>query len=268
MRIVQISDCHIVEPGALVADRVDSAAGLAAALDATRRFEPDLIVATGDLVNDARAAQYDHLEQLLAAAPAPVIPLPGNHDDRTELRRRFPTVLPRGGADEPIDHVLDTGGLRLVFVDTHDPGRNGGAFRPSQAAWLEARLGEAPDRPTIVFQHHPPFATGITFMDQEAFDGAGLEAEVIRRHPQVEQVACGHVHRVVQHRFAGTIATVWPSTAVALALDLGSELPTYCGEAPGFAVHDWVPGLGLRSHWQPTGPTDRWTPAWAMASAD
>jgi UDP-2,3-diacylglucosamine pyrophosphatase LpxH len=43
---------------------------------------------------------------------------------------------------------------------------------------------------------------------------------VLRRHPHVEGVVCGHIHRTIVRRFAGTVATVCPSTAHQVALDL------------------------------------------------
>lgn len=264
MLIAQISDCHIVEPGAVVADRIDPVPALRSALASLARFEVDLIVATGDLVNDGRPAQYDVLMEVLADASAPVIPLPGNHDDRGELRRRFAAVLPPGGPDDPIDHVHDIGELRLVFLDTQIPGSNPGAFRPAQAEWLERRLSDDPDRPTIVFQHHPPFATGVRFMDRDAFTGGDLEAEVIRRHPQVELVSCGHIHRLVQRRFAGTVAGTWPATSVTIDLELVEPQVAYTTEPPGFALHHWEADDGLRSHWHPSGVFESWTPAWAL----
>jgi 3',5'-cyclic AMP phosphodiesterase CpdA len=262
--IVQISDCHIVEPGRLVADRVDPAPPLIAAFEQIAELSPSLIVATGDLVNEGRPAQYDRLQELLSGAQAPVIPLPGNHDDRTELRRRFAAVLPSGGPDDPIDHVVDHGELRLIMLDTQVPGSIAGRFGQAQAEWLDQRLTEGRDRPTIIFQHHPPFATGIRFMDREAFVGGDLEAEVLRRHDHVELVSCGHVHRLVQRRFGGTIACTWPSTAVALGLGVLDDTVQYSTEPTGFVVHEWEPGAGLRSHLQPVGTFDRWTPEWAL----
>ncbi len=47
---------------------------------------PAAVVMTGDLVNDARPDEYAALADLLAPLDAPVLPLPGNHDDRALLR--------------------------------------------------------------------------------------------------------------------------------------------------------------------------------------
>lgn len=271
MLIVQITDCHVVESGRLVADRVDSAAGLRAAIAQIDELpmRPDLVVATGDLVNDGRPEQYDRLEELLEELDSPFVPLPGNHDDRSQLRRRF-AGLPPGDADQPIDHVLDLdvagGTVRSLFLDTQIPGAVGGRLTTEQCDWIDRVLAAQPDRPTIVFQHHPPFATGIDVMDRDGFDGAGRYEEVIARHPQVQVVSCGHLHRAIHRRFGNTVACTWPSTSAQLDLGLGAELIRYTTEPAGIAVHHWSPSDGLRSHLQPVGDFDRWTPQWALDS--
>ena len=60
---------------------------------------PDLVVATGDLVDAGSAAEYGHLRRLLAPLDLPLFLLPGNHDSRDELARAFPdhAYLPRDG---------------------------------------------------------------------------------------------------------------------------------------------------------------------------
>lgn len=261
--IAQITDCHVVTPGERVADRVDSAAALARAVEQLEALptRPDLVVATGDLVNDGRADQYDVFESIVAQLTLPLVTVPGNHDDRTELRRRF--ELPPGGPEDPIDHLRDLGPLRLVFLDTLVPGRIGGAITVAQVEWLDAVLAEAPDRPTIVFQHHPPFTTGIGFMDAERFEGAEAYAALLARHPQVELVSSGHLHRTIVHRFGGTVACTWPSTCVALDLALGDAPVRYTTEPSGFVLHAWAPDVGVRSHLVPVGDHARWTPSWA-----
>lgn len=265
MLVAQITDCHVGAPGELVADRVDAAAALRQVVARINALPapPALVVATGDLVDDERADQYDRFQEIVDELTVPLLPVPGNHDDRRELRRRFPDVLPEGGPDDPIDHVVDLGHLRIVCLDTQVPGRVGGAITASQVAWLDGILAAAPDRPTIVFQHHPPFETGIGFMDREAFVGGDAYAEMLVRHRHVELVSCGHLHRTIVHRFGGTVACTWPSTCVTLDLGLGDAPIRYTDEPSGFVLHQWEPASGLRSHLVPVGEHQRWTPSWA-----
>ncbi|HSJ92313.1 MAG TPA: phosphodiesterase [Ilumatobacter sp.] len=266
MLIAQITDCHVVEPGELVADRVDSGEALERAVRQINGLPtpPALVVATGDLVNDGRPEQYDRFQAIVAELTVPLIPVPGNHDDRDELRARYPTLLPAGEADQPIDHVLDLGPLRLVFVDTQVPGSVAGAITPAQVGWLDEVLSDAPDRPTVVFQHHPPFATGIGFMDREAFTGARGYGTMLAHHPQVELVSCGHLHRSIIRRFGGTVACTWPSTSAQLELGLGDAPIRYTDEPAAFALHVHDDAHGVRSHLQTIGDIARWTPSWAI----
>jgi Icc protein len=264
MLIAQITDCHIVEPGSLVADRIDPSVGLLAAIELINGLDPlpDLVLATGDLVNDGARAQYDQLMVLLAALSVPVLAIPGNHDVRTELRERFPS-LPSGGADDPVDYVVDEHPVRLIGLDTTIPGRNDGQVTAVQMHWLDDQLSAEPERPTVIFQHHPPFRSGIPWMDRDnGFAGSELEADVLRRHSQVEAVVCGHLHRAVHRRFGGTVASSWPSTAVQLSLDLGDGSPRYSDEPSAIALHEYRDG-SLNSHVVPVVTADRWTPSWA-----
>jgi 3',5'-cyclic AMP phosphodiesterase CpdA len=265
MFIVQLSDCHIVDPGEPFADRVDSAAGLRDAVATIGRLpiRPDLVIGTGDLVNDGTASQYDHLAELLADLDVPFVPLPGNHDDRAELRRRY-AVLPGGGPDEPLDFVIDEHPVRIVALDTTIPGRHDGRLTDAQCAWLDERLAAAPDHPTVVAQHHPPVSSGVVSMDESCgFDGGDREEVVIGRHPQVEALVSGHLHRSFQRRFAGTIAVTAPSTASQLALGIDGAPTRYTSEPTGFLLHHWRTGIGLTSHVVPVGAFASWSPSWA-----
>lgn len=265
MLIAQLSDCHIVDPGDPFADRVDSAAGLRAAVDTINALDPqpDLVIGTGDLVNDGTASQYDHLVEVLAALRAPFVPLPGNHDDRAELRRRYPEVLPPGGLADPIDVVVEHDDVAVIALDTTIPGSHEGTLSQGQLDWLDGRL-TAVDRPVVIAQHHPPVRSGVGHMDAVCgFDRGREEADVIVRHPHVEAVVSGHLHRSFSCRYAGTIAVVCPSTASQLALELGGGETRYTEEPTGFLLHHWREGVGLVSHVVPNGVHESWSPGWA-----
>ena len=73
-------------------------------------------------------------------------------------------------------------------------------------------------------------------------------AEVIARHPQVERLISGHIHRPITARFAGTVATTCPSTAHQIALDLAPDArDAFVMEPPAFQLHRWD-GRALVTH--------------------
>ena len=267
MLIAQISDCHIVDPGEMFAERTDSANGLHRAIETLLGLPslPDLVLLTGDLVNDGTSSQYDRLLDLLRPlAGIPLLPIPGNHDDRGELRDRFPTTLPAGRADDPLDLVYDIGPVRVIALDTTIPGRHDGDLTDDQLRWLDDHLMRAPDRPTIIAQHHPPIISGMVAMDEACgFAAHDREAVVLNRHRHVEAVVSGHLHRSLQRRYAGTVSITCPSTAGGLALGLDGEPVHYTTEPTGLLLHHWRDHFGLVSHLVPVGDFESWSPSWA-----
>ena len=95
--------------------------------------------------------------------------------------------------------------------------------------------------------HHPPFTTLIGHMDKIGLM-SGIErlSAIVSRHPNVERIICGHLHRAIDVRFAGTIASTCPGPAHQVTLDLDPEgrVDVHDGAArvPGARVD----GLGRR----------------------
>ena len=263
MLIAQISDTHVRAPGVLAYGRVDTAAMLARAVAALAALDPapDLVVVTGDLVDGGAPAEYAHLRRLLAPLSAvPIVVLPGNHDERGALRAAFPAAFP-GALSLPlapsagaaaawaagVDPFLLAASemarwpVRIVVLDTVEPMQTHGVLCERRLAWLDATLAAAPRQPTIVLMHHPPFVTGIAHMDELGLRSGRAEfGEAMRRHPQVQLVLCGHLHRHIAARVGGRIAMTAPSTAHQIALDLRASVPPmYTLEPPGYLLHRW-----------------------------
>ena len=251
--LVQLSDTHIRLPGQFAYRRVDTSAFLERAVESVLALPQavDAVVVTGDLTDFGRADEYAQLRKLLAPLTCPLYLLPGNHDDRAALRRAFPEHAYLGeGGDALIQYAVDLGGLRLVAIDTTVPRAPHGELDAERLAWLDGTLAEAPGTPTIVAMHHPPFRTLVGHMDEIGLQrGMSELAAVVARHPQVERIVCGHLHRSILRRFAGTIAMTAPSTAHAVALDLAADAASeFVMEPPGFLVHAWAPLAGVVSH--------------------
>lgn len=245
--LAQISDMHVgagIGPNGLTA-----AENLMAALDAIARRRPDAIIATGDLVNDAKPHEYAELARILRDAPAPVFLLPGNHDDRSALGAAFPehNYLPREG---PLSFVLEQFPLRIVMVDGTASGEVGGHFTPAHAQWLDNALAAAPDKPTLVAVHHPPFESYDLLFDTISLKGADLFAKVIANHRQVIRVVCGHHHRTVVSAAGHVPMVCAPSTAwtYGLAAQADDEIAPITREPCGFLLHLWRPGGLMASH--------------------
>jgi 3',5'-cyclic-AMP phosphodiesterase len=242
--IAQISDLHIKAPGELAYREVDTAAALERCIVALNRFapRPQLVVASGDLVDTPTAAEYEHLRHLLAALELPLAVVPGNHDARALLRAAFPEQ-PYAQATEALNSVRAVGSLDVVLVDSSVPGAPHGHLDAATLQWLEATLAAAPARPALIFLHHPPFVTGIAHMDRQNLDNADELAALIARCPRARLIAAGHVHRAVLTLFAGIPATICPAPNHAVALDLEArQPPSLMVEPPAFHLHAWFPG--------------------------
>jgi 3',5'-cyclic AMP phosphodiesterase CpdA len=157
--------------------------------------------------------------------------------------------------------VLEFEGLRLIVLDTLEPGRHGGAFCDARAAWLRAQLSADLATPTYIAMHHPPFESGITWLDSAASEPwIARFARAVDGFPQLRGIIAGHLHRVIHTLWNGLVITVCASTAPTVALDLspideevpdGRELIT--DEPPTYALHRWT-GESLITHFESVGP--------------
>ncbi|WP_069268166.1 phosphodiesterase [Paraburkholderia nodosa] len=261
MLLAQISDLHIKPPGALAYRRVDTAASLARTIARLNALtpRPDAVLMTGDLVDQGSVEEYRHLKSLLDTLEIPYWLLIGNHDAREPLREVFADrpELREGG--EFIQYAVDLGALRVIALDSMQPGQSAGTLCAARLAWLAQQLDAARGKPVIVALHHPPFDCGIGHMDAIRLDDGAAQAleALVAQHPNVERVLCGHVHRPMFVRFGGTIAAAVPAPAHQVTLDLAPDAPsTFTLEPPAFALHRYDPRGGIVTHHGYVDPFD------------
>lgn len=249
--LAQITDTHIREPGRLAYGRLDTAPYLKAAVRSVMALKqrPDAVLLTGDLTDFGRPAEYEHLAELLAPLSMPYYLMPGNHDDRDQMRRSFPSHSYLG-TEGFIQYAINLGAMRLLALDTVETGASGGRLCPPRLAWLKEQLDEDHYRPTILALHHPPFKSLIGHMDLIGLMEGAKELEtLVCSYRNVERIVSGHLHRTIYTRFGGTVASTAPSPAHQVCLDLSEDAPSqWCLEPPGYQLHAWQAGAGLLTH--------------------
>lgn len=258
MLFAQISDTHIRRKGKLLHHMVNPAKYLRRCVERINALSPrpDAVVATGDLVDRGKYAEYIRLRKLLQPLEMPLYVIPGNHDDREAFRRAFfdhPYLPPSG----PINYTVEDYPVRIVALDSTFGRIPGGVLDDERLHWLERTLAEQPNRPTVILMHHPPFRTGIGPMDAHGFVGVETLGDIIARSPQVERILSGHIHRAMQVRWHGTLACTAPSSSHQLVLETLERNPFgLVLEPPGFALHEWTADGGMATSTMLIGRTE------------
>lgn len=240
MLIAQISDIH-ASPENDHLQRLDQTLAWLAQL------QPDVLVLSGDLTDDFWLEGYKQIARRLRQQHYPSLILPGNSDDRRMMREVWGNSMWADDAPCNALHALyDAGGLRLIGLDSTVDAQDYGSVTP-HLGWLEKRLTEANGSPTMLFMHHPVFASGIPTLDNlMCRERAPLEA-LIRKSPGVLAIAAGHVHRPVAGLFAGVPAYICGSVCPANPVWFGTINVPPVGDPPALMIHRYSDGA-LSSH--------------------
>ena len=217
MIIAQISDTHIALDATDAERRLSEFASTIADINALDP-SPDVIVHTGDIAHNGRPEEYAQAVAILKTARAPVYVLPGNKDDRTNLRAAFSGGRYFAPDHNFIDYAIEDYPVRLIAVDTLSPGHGRGDFRREQADYLRALIDAEPNKAVAVFTHHPPFevTVGPDRFHFESMEGMARLCDVLRRCSRVVGVFSGHVHRAASGRVGRIPASVVPCIATTL----------------------------------------------------
>ncbi|MDR0577187.1 MAG: phosphodiesterase [Candidatus Accumulibacter sp.] len=249
MRIAQLSDFHVRGDGRLSFRVVDTRRCLNEAVAHLKSLSqgPDVLVLTGDLADNGDARAYHVLYEALSPLGLPVYAIPGNHDRRDRMRDILRGWCPADADVAPcLCYTVEDGPVRLVMIDTMRPGSHDGHCHPAVMAWLDKTLARKPDAPTLLFMHHPPFATGLPVMDVPV-ENADALAAIVRKNPQA-RLCCGHIHRPILGQWMGVPAATAPAVSMQMELDFSEKGgDEFRMETPGYLLHHWNRGV-LNTH--------------------
>ena len=208
IRILQLTDFHLLADPAHKMMGVNTEETFAATLKAAWQHNSpaDLLLLTGDLVQEAGADTYLRLRQHLQGLDIPCYCLPGNHDEWPLMRG----ILAAGQVScEP---RVVFGGWQIICLDSTLPGQPGGHLDQTQLDMLESFLRDQPEKFSLVSLHHSPLPTGSAWLDTMRLDNAEAFFALLGRFPRVRALVCGHVHQVFDQMLGNIRVMACPST--------------------------------------------------------
>jgi Icc protein len=210
VRLAQLTDCHILADAEGCLKGMNTRASFEAVCHALMNdhADIDLLLATGDLSQDASAASYRYLAQGFDALRRPVFWLPGNHDDPGLMLDHL------RGAWISAHKQLLVGNWLIVLLDSTIAGETGGSLADSQLEFLATCLREQADRHALVCLHHQALPAGSEWIDRLGLRQPERLADTLKSCPNVRAVLWGHVHQQAHQRSAGIEWMSTPSTCV------------------------------------------------------
>lgn len=207
--------------------------------------EIDAVLATGDLADHGLPAEYEEVAKVFSSRHQ-VLHCPGNHDVREAYRE---VLLGEPASDAPINQVHEVAGATFLMCDSSIPGRNEGYLADETIDWLDRTLGQDAEAPAFICFHHPPLALHVPYIDEIKLTNEDRLAKVIRRHPRVVAVLCGHAHTAGATMFAGRPLLVAPGVVSTLLLPWESTEIVSLDLPPAIAFHI-LDGLRVTTHYR------------------
>lgn len=252
MIIAQISDTHIVPKGQAwkslpetsVAERLKSV------VDALNNLspKPDLVLLTGDAIDNGGKEGYEHLKEILEGFSVPFYIIPGNHDDRELMRAAFQEeeYMPSHGY---IQYVLDNYDVRLIALDTVIPHKDRGMLCDERVDWLNQALQQDREKPTLIFMHHPLIKSGYALLDDVRCSFPDSFEDMLASFSNIIGIVSGHYHTSYTTTFGKTVCFVAPSVAPVHFLQKADDdhVKGILLANPSFVLHKWVKGVPLLS---------------------
>ena len=208
VRVLHVTDPHLFDDRDGELRGVVTSLSLDSVLEDYRRadWRADIVLATGDIVQDDSAGGYRRFTQALDALDLPVYCVPGNHDVPALMlaeARRAGFFYCSG---------LRAGNWQLLGIDSCAPGQAGGRIRRKEMERLAAALGETEAGHVLVYLHHPPVPMHSRWLDEVGLANGTALLELLQRDGRVRLVLFGHVHQAYDEDIGDIRVIGTPST--------------------------------------------------------
>ncbi len=204
-KVLQLSDSHVSTDPLADYRGQNADRNLESLLPAIGNWNPDLVLLTGDVSEDASPSSYGRVAAMLGTISAPVLALPGNHDTPDLMKLHFPL----GPWHGPFTQAA--GPWLLVLLDSTVKGRISGSFSQPELDRLGQCLQDSAAEFVLVALHHQPVPVNAPWIDRYGLESPAPFFETLDRDGRVRCIAWGHVHHDFQANRNGAILLGAPS---------------------------------------------------------
>lgn len=216
VRLLQITDFHLFSNNKETLLNVNTIASFQAVVNQIKQQVQetkqhfDLVLATGDLIQDHHIAGYRYFAQITESLNTPVFWLEGNHDIQPQMAE----TLSLYSHIFPQKHILIGEHWQIIMLNTQVPNVPYGELSHQQLQWLEQKLTEFPERFSLIVQHHNILPTNSAWLDQHSLKNAAALANIVTKFDKVKAIVHGHTHQQVDSIWNNIPILATPSTCI------------------------------------------------------
>lgn len=210
VELLQITDTHIFSNKKERFNDVDTSTSLNDVLHLARKnhWPVDAILATGDLVHDARTLAYERLLEMFNSIQAPIFCLPGNHDSPTLMHQLLNTH------NVHTSKSIDIGSWLIVMLDSFQANTHAGKLQSGELSLLDKRLRANQDKHVLLCLHHPPVNIGSEWLDDMGLDNPEDFFAILDEYEHIKAILWGHIHQEFVCERHGVSLLGTPSTCI------------------------------------------------------
>ncbi|WP_311408111.1 metallophosphoesterase family protein [Liquorilactobacillus uvarum] len=235
--IIQISDIHLTPAGEKPSfnQQLDPYDKLHLVFADVKKFKkkPEFIALTGDLIHEGKKDDYVRLRKFLREKEqelgAPIFVLLGNHDRTKAFYEGFMEQKPKS----KYYYKVSINGKDNYFLDTTFGDIEQGYLDKEQLDWLSENLKKEPERPALIFMHHPIAGASLKHMRFSVLQNGSKLLQICKKG-NVKGFFSGHIHFPTTYLTEGILNGVADSTAY--HIDCQEKHQHYVRDASGYNV--------------------------------
>lgn len=213
IHLVQITDTHLYGKSTGTLLKMNTHNSFEHVVELVREKEDnlDLILATGDIAQDASESAYSRFTDRVGTLGAPYRWIPGNHDKAEVMRT---------AAESPDvnEKSVQINNWLILMLDTSVDGQVHGRLAPAEMEFLHSQLQESELNNSIdhimICMHHNPVQGSSGWMKDIGLKNRARFWELAKSATKIKCLVYGHIHQELDFVHENIRCLCTPSTCI------------------------------------------------------